>query len=174
ERQIAAARHHVLRFGERLGLIAQADEDGGVGMGADSGVAARDRIGRRHAAGAVRGEEVCNRLGLGHSWSFPGRLSSGFRPADADCVPRASAIIAGPRPASSIQDPPMPGNTKRVFYVRYLASPVFADILARRPDVRLDKLENDSPDEVAAPILGEAHAYQVGSSRDELATRFHV
>jgi D-3-phosphoglycerate dehydrogenase len=68
----------------------------------------------------------------------------------------------------------MPGNTKRVFYVRYLASPVFADILARRPDVRLDKLENDSPDEVAAPILGEAHAYQVGSSRDELATRFHV
>src|SRR5215472_16390458 len=68
----------------------------------------------------------------------------------------------------------MPGNTKRVFYVRYLASPVFADILARRPDVRLDKLENESADDVAAPILGEAHAYQVGSSRDELATRFHV
>ena len=68
----------------------------------------------------------------------------------------------------------MPGNTKRVFYVRYLASPVFAEILARRPDVRLDKLENDSADAVAAPILGEAHAYQVGSSRDELATQFHV
>ena len=68
----------------------------------------------------------------------------------------------------------MPGNTKRVFYVRYLASPDFADILARRPDIRLDKLENESPDDVAAPILGEAHAYQVGSSRDELATRFHV
>ena len=68
----------------------------------------------------------------------------------------------------------MPGNTKRVFYVKYLASPDFAEILARRPDIRLDKLENESPDEVAAPILGEAHAYQVGSSRDELATRFHV
>src|SRR5215472_3913147 len=68
----------------------------------------------------------------------------------------------------------MPGNTKRVFYVRYLASPVFADILARRPDVRLDRLENDSADTVAAPVLSEAHAYQVGSSRDELATQFHV
>ena len=68
----------------------------------------------------------------------------------------------------------MPGNTKRVFYVKYLASPDFAEILARRPDIRLDKLENESPDDVAAPILGEAHAYQVGSSRDELATRFHV
>src|SRR5262249_4557485 len=29
-------------------------------------------------------------------------------------------------------------------------------------------------DDVAAPILSEAHAYQVGSSRDELPTRFHV
>jgi D-3-phosphoglycerate dehydrogenase len=66
----------------------------------------------------------------------------------------------------------MPGNTKRVFYVRYLASPVFADILAMRPDVRLDKLE--SPDAVAEPILAEAHAYQVGSSRDELPRDYHV
>ena len=68
----------------------------------------------------------------------------------------------------------MPGNTKRVFYVKYLAAPDFAEILARRPDIRLDKLENESPDDVAGPILSEAHAYQVGSSRDELATRFHV
>src|SRR5262249_41339660 len=65
-------------------------------------------------------------------------------------------------------------NTKRVFYVKYLAAPDYEAALARRPDVRLDKLENDSPDEMAAPVLAEAHAYQVGSARDELATRFHV
>jgi len=65
-------------------------------------------------------------------------------------------------------------NTKRVFYVKYLASPTYAETLAQRPDVRLDRLENDSADAVAAPILAEAHAYQVGSSRDELATHFHV
>jgi D-3-phosphoglycerate dehydrogenase len=65
-------------------------------------------------------------------------------------------------------------NTKRVFYVKYLASPDYAKTLARRPDVRLDKLENESADPVAAPILAEAHAYQVGSARDELAPRFHV
>src|SRR5690242_3595546 len=68
----------------------------------------------------------------------------------------------------------MPGNTKRVFYVKYLAAPDYLAIMAKRPDVRVDKLENDSPDDVAAPILAEAHAYQVGSSRDELAARFHV
>jgi D-3-phosphoglycerate dehydrogenase len=65
-------------------------------------------------------------------------------------------------------------NNKRVFYVKYLSHPIYADILRARPDVRLDRLENDSPDNVAAPILSAAHAYQVGAARDELAKHFHV
>ncbi len=32
----------------------------------------------------------------------------------------------------------------------------------------------ESPDEVAAPILEAAHAYQIGAARDELARHFHV
>jgi D-3-phosphoglycerate dehydrogenase len=65
-------------------------------------------------------------------------------------------------------------NTKRVFYVKYLAHQSYIDTLAKRPDIRLDKLENDSAAAVAAPIMEAAHAYQIGSSRDELATRFHA
>ena len=66
-------------------------------------------------------------------------------------------------------------NTKRVFYVNYLASPdVYLGAIAKRPDVRIDKLENDSPDDVVTPILTEAHAYQIGSARDELAVKFHA
>ena len=65
-------------------------------------------------------------------------------------------------------------NNKRVFYVKYLAHQVYADILKARPDVRLDRLENESPDAVAAPILAAAHAYQIGAARDELAKHFHV
>jgi D-3-phosphoglycerate dehydrogenase / 2-oxoglutarate reductase len=65
-------------------------------------------------------------------------------------------------------------NSKRVFYVKYLAHDIYAEILKRRPDVRLDRLENESPDEVAAPILSAAHAYQIGAARDELAKHFHV
>jgi D-3-phosphoglycerate dehydrogenase len=68
----------------------------------------------------------------------------------------------------------MPVNTKRVFYVRYLAHDSYAEILASRPDVRLDRLENDSEEHLAAPILAEAHAYQAGSTRDELAPHYHV
>jgi D-3-phosphoglycerate dehydrogenase len=65
-------------------------------------------------------------------------------------------------------------NNKRVFYVKYLANPIYADILRARPDVRLDKLENESSEAVAAPILSAAHAYQIGAARDELAPHFHV
>src|ERR1700710_1466275 len=65
-------------------------------------------------------------------------------------------------------------NNKRVFYVKYLAHPVYAEILAARPDVRLDRLENETAEDVFAPILATAHAYQVGAARDELAPHFHV
>jgi D-3-phosphoglycerate dehydrogenase len=65
-------------------------------------------------------------------------------------------------------------NNKRVFYVKYLAHDVYREILQRRPDVRLDRLENESPDDLAAPILSAAHAYQIGAARDELARHFHA
>jgi D-3-phosphoglycerate dehydrogenase / 2-oxoglutarate reductase len=65
-------------------------------------------------------------------------------------------------------------NNKRVFYVKYLPNEIYTEILKTRPDVRLDRLENDSPDDISAPILAAAHAYQIGAARDELAKHFHV
>jgi D-3-phosphoglycerate dehydrogenase len=47
-------------------------------------------------------------------------------------------------------------NSKRVFYVKYLANEIYADILRARSDVRLDRLENESPEEVSEPILAAA------------------
>jgi D-3-phosphoglycerate dehydrogenase / 2-oxoglutarate reductase len=69
---------------------------------------------------------------------------------------------------------PVSVNTKRVFYVKFLADPVFAEMLKQRQDIRLDRLENETADEVAAPVLAAAHVYQVGSTRGELARKFHV
>jgi len=68
----------------------------------------------------------------------------------------------------------MSANTKRVFYVKYLAHPIFAELLQARGDVRLDRLENDSADAVAAPVVAAAHAFQIGAARDELARTYHV
>src|SRR6185369_11077809 len=69
---------------------------------------------------------------------------------------------------------PMTVNNKRVFYVKYLAHEIYTEILKARADVRLDRLENESPEEISAPILSAAHAYQIGAARDELARHFHV
>src|SRR5262245_148843 len=68
----------------------------------------------------------------------------------------------------------MKDNVKRVFHVRYLAHPCYAEIIATRPEIRLDKLENDTPDAEAAPVVAAAHAYQISSSRDETPVHFHA
>lgn len=62
----------------------------------------------------------------------------------------------------------MPANTKRVFYVNRLTHRVFADVLGTRPDISLDKLENDLPQAEIDATLGRAHAYQIGAARDEI------
>ena len=66
----------------------------------------------------------------------------------------------------------MATNTKRVFYVNTLSAPVYLEILAKRPDIQIDKLVNDSPEAEAERILPLAHAYQIGSSRQELAMKY--
>ena len=65
-------------------------------------------------------------------------------------------------------------NSKRVFLVKPHVPAGFLDILGKREDVRLDRLEQDSPPDLAAPVLAAAHAYQTSSTRDELARYFHT
>jgi D-3-phosphoglycerate dehydrogenase / 2-oxoglutarate reductase len=65
-------------------------------------------------------------------------------------------------------------NSKRVFYVAPHAPQGYVEILGRRGDVRLDRLEHESLPEIATPILAAAHAYQISSTRDELARHYHT
>jgi D-3-phosphoglycerate dehydrogenase len=65
-------------------------------------------------------------------------------------------------------------NVKRLFHVRFLMHPCYAEIIATRPEIRLDKLENDTADAAAAPVLSAAHAYQVSSARDEVPHKYHA
>ncbi len=66
----------------------------------------------------------------------------------------------------------MAPNTKRVFYVNAVSAQIYLDIMAGRPDIQLDKLVNDSPEAEAERVLSQAHAYQIGSSRQELAMQY--
>jgi len=65
-------------------------------------------------------------------------------------------------------------NSVRVFYVKRLFHPVFAEILVRRPNVILDKLENHTPDAEAAPTLAQAHVFSISSARDELDPKYYA
>ena len=49
-------------------------------------------------------------------------------------------------------------NSKRVFYVAPHMVVGYADILGKRGDVTLDRLEHESPADVATPVLSTAHA----------------
>ena len=65
-------------------------------------------------------------------------------------------------------------NNKRVFLVVPHVPAGYLDIVGRRDDVRLDKLENGNPSATAKSVLAAAHAYQTSSTRDELARPFHT
>jgi D-3-phosphoglycerate dehydrogenase / 2-oxoglutarate reductase len=65
-------------------------------------------------------------------------------------------------------------NSKRVFLVKPHVPAGYLDITGKRDDIRLDRLEHDTTLDLAAPVLAAAHAYQTGSTRDELARHFHT
>ena len=65
-------------------------------------------------------------------------------------------------------------NSKRVFYVAPHTPVGYVDIVGRRGDVTLDRLEHESPADVATPVLASAHVYQTSSTRDELARHYHA
>lgn len=65
-------------------------------------------------------------------------------------------------------------NSKRVFYVAPHAPTGFVESLSQRPEIKIDRLEQDSPDPVAEPVLAAAHVYQASSTRQELNPRFHI
>jgi len=59
-------------------------------------------------------------------------------------------------------------KNKRVFYMKYLADPSFLDIMASRPDIAIDNIENCGTQTTMQPILAAAHVYQITSARDEI------
>ena len=67
-----------------------------------------------------------------------------------------------------------PVNNKRVFCVSPHRPVGFGESLSKRGDVRLDMLEQASPDAAALEILAAAHAYQTSSSRDELVRHYQT
>ncbi len=65
-------------------------------------------------------------------------------------------------------------GAKRVFYWKYLADPLYTDILAKQPDMALDNLEYGRTDGEIAAFLAGAHVYQITSARDEIRPEWYA
>src|SRR5215813_2430124 len=65
-------------------------------------------------------------------------------------------------------------NNKRVFLVKPHVPNGYLEMLGKRDDLRLDALDNGSMTDYAKSVLVAAHAYQTGSTRDELAQHYHT
>ena len=66
----------------------------------------------------------------------------------------------------------MSDNLKQVVYFRYLPDPVFADVLARRSDIDLAKLEYTDPAPENWSVLERSHVYQITAARDDLPEEY--
>ncbi|MCX5820018.1 MAG: hypothetical protein NT047_08940 [Deltaproteobacteria bacterium] len=63
---------------------------------------------------------------------------------------------------------------KRVCYTKYLPDSLYIDIMAKRPDVKLDNLDHCGTDAEMQPILEAAHVYQITAARDEISPELYA
>ena len=65
-------------------------------------------------------------------------------------------------------------NMKRVCYMKYLPDPLYIDIMAKRPDVKLDNLDHCRTDAERQAVLEAAHVYQITAARDEISPELYA
>lgn len=63
-------------------------------------------------------------------------------------------------------------NSKRVFYFEYVPHAAFGEVLDRRADVTLDRLEYAAPSDANWRTIQAAHAYQITAARDDLPKEY--
>ena len=65
-------------------------------------------------------------------------------------------------------------NIKHVCYMKYLPDPLYIDIMAKRPDVKLDNLDHYGTDAARQPVLEAAHVYQITAVCGEIPTELYA
>lgn len=63
-------------------------------------------------------------------------------------------------------------KTKRIFYLNRVAHPIYLELLGKRSDISVTRLEESNPEPTVAEVMREAHVYQVGSARGEMRPEF--
>ena len=68
----------------------------------------------------------------------------------------------------------MSSAMKNIFYYHHLNHPVYLELMGRRGDVQVQKIDADTAPAKAAEVLASTHAYQIGSDRNEMPPDFQA
>jgi D-3-phosphoglycerate dehydrogenase len=68
----------------------------------------------------------------------------------------------------------MTANIKHVCYMKYLPDSLYIDIMAKRPQVKLDNLDHYGTDIARQPVLEAAHIYQITAARNEISPEWYA
>ena len=63
---------------------------------------------------------------------------------------------------------------KNIFYYDHLNHPVYLELMARRKDVLVQKVDATTPSRQMTEVLAAAHAYQIGSDQNEMPPDFQA
>ena len=68
----------------------------------------------------------------------------------------------------------MTAQTRNIFYYHHLNHPIYLEMMGKRPEVRVDRIDADTPADRTTQILAQAHAYQIGSDQNEMPADFQA
>jgi D-3-phosphoglycerate dehydrogenase len=68
----------------------------------------------------------------------------------------------------------MSHRSKHIFYYNHLNHPVYLELMGRRDDVAVTKVDAGTPQARMAEVLASAHAYQIGSDQNEMPADFQA
>ncbi|MFM9967080.1 MAG: hydroxyacid dehydrogenase [Burkholderiales bacterium] len=65
-------------------------------------------------------------------------------------------------------------ETKNVFYYHHLNHPVYLELMGKRNDVKITKVDATTPETLVNQVLANTHAYQIGSDQNEMPPDFQA
>ena len=68
----------------------------------------------------------------------------------------------------------MPPSAKNIFYYDHLNHPVYLELMSKRPDANVVKVDAGTPPAQMDAVLAAAHAYQIGSDQNEMPPEYQA
>lgn len=68
----------------------------------------------------------------------------------------------------------MPGAMKNIFYYNHLNHPIYLELMGRRSDVLVRKVDANTPPATMDDVLAAVHAYQIGSDQNEMPSDYQA